>query len=114
MGPFIGTIGGLGTWLALVLKTAFALIGMGAYLSIFWQDVPIIYLAIILAISFGIINLFGVQKIGIIQVFMVFYLLFLLLVFIVNGIPNIKFQNLDSEFANLNFKCHISDFKFQI
>ena len=45
MGPFIGTIGGLGTWLALILKTAFALIGMGAYLSIFWEDVPIINLA---------------------------------------------------------------------
>ena len=53
MGPFIGTIGGLGTWLALILKTAFALIGMGAYLSIFWEDVPIIYLAITLAIFLG-------------------------------------------------------------
>ena len=82
MGPFVGTIGGLGTWLALALKTAFALIGMGAYLSIFWQDFPIIFLAIILAIIFGIINLFGVQKIGTIQVLMVFSLLALLLVYL--------------------------------
>ena len=29
LGPVAGTIGGLGTWLALVLKTAFALVGMG-------------------------------------------------------------------------------------
>ena len=103
MGPFIGTIGGLGTWLALILKTAFALIGMGAYLSIFWEDVPIIYLAITLAIFFGIINLFGVQKIGIIQVIMVFSLLFFLLIFIVNGIPNIKFQNFEGFFDKGTF-----------
>ena len=103
MGPFIGTIGGLGTWLALILKTAFALIGMGAYLSIFWEDIPIIYLAITLAISFGIINLFGVQKIGIIQVIMVFSLLFFLLIFIVNGIPNIKLQNFEDFFEKGTF-----------
>jgi len=30
MGPLVGTIGGFGTWLALVLKSAFALIGLGA------------------------------------------------------------------------------------
>ena len=33
MGPLMGTIGGLGTWLALVLKTSFALVGIGAYTS---------------------------------------------------------------------------------
>jgi amino acid transporter len=62
MGPFVGTIGGLGTWLALVFKTAFALIGMGAYLSIFWPEVPIVMLAVILAVLFGIVNLFGAKK----------------------------------------------------
>ncbi len=29
LGPLAGTIGGFGTWLALVLKSAFALVGMG-------------------------------------------------------------------------------------
>ncbi|MEX2573063.1 MAG: amino acid permease, partial [Balneolaceae bacterium] len=33
LGPMIGTVGGLGTWFALIFKSAFALIGMGAYLS---------------------------------------------------------------------------------
>ena len=32
--PLAGTIGGLGTWLALVLKVAFALVGLGAYLAL--------------------------------------------------------------------------------
>jgi len=103
MGPFVGTIGGLGTWLALILKTAFALIGMGAYLSIFWQDIPIIYFAIVLAIFFGIINLFGVQKIGTIQVLMVFSLLVLLLVFIGQGMSNINPQNFEGFFDKGTF-----------
>ena len=37
LGPMVGTIGGLGTWLALMLKVAFALVGMGAYLGL-WYD----------------------------------------------------------------------------
>ena len=90
MGPFVGTIGGLGTWLALVFKTAFALIGMGAYLSIFWPEVPIVMLAVILAVLFGIVNLFGAKKTGTFQVFMVFALLLILLAFIGKGIPEIN------------------------
>jgi amino acid transporter len=98
MGPFVGTIGGLGTWLALVLKTAFALIGMGAYLSIFWPEVPIVTLAVILAVVFGIINLFGAKKTGTLQVLMVFALLIILTTFISKGIPNIDFANFDGFF----------------
>ena len=90
MGPFVGTIGGLGTWLALVFKTAFALIGMGAYLSIFWPEVPIVMLAVILAVLFGIVNLFGAKTTGTFQVFMVFALLLILLAFIGKGIPEIN------------------------
>ena len=98
MGPFVGTIGGLGTWLALVSKTAFALIGMGAYLGIFWPEVPIVTLAVILAVVFGIINLFGAKKTGTLQVLMVFTLLIILTAFISKGIPNIEFENFDGFF----------------
>ena len=98
MGPFVGTIGGLGTWLALVLKTAFALIGMGAYLRIFWPEVPVVTLAIILAVFFGIVNLFGARKTGTFQVFMVFALLLILFVFIVQGVPQINLQHFEGFF----------------
>ena len=90
MGPFIGTIGGLGTWLALVFKTAFALIGMGAYLSIYWSEVPIVILAVILAIMFGIVNLLGAKKTGTFQVFLVFSMLLILFAFIGKGVPEIN------------------------
>ena len=98
MGPFVGTIGGLGTWLALVLKTAFALIGMGAYISIFWPDVPVVTLAVCLAFFFGAVNLFGARKTGTFQVFMVFALLLILFVFIGEGLPQINSQNFDGFF----------------
>ena len=35
MGPAIGTIGGLASWFALSSKTAFALIGIGAFVQLF-------------------------------------------------------------------------------
>jgi amino acid transporter len=38
MGPLVGTIGGFGSWIALVLKAAFALIGVGAYLQLFFPQ----------------------------------------------------------------------------
>ncbi|MCW5518249.1 amino acid permease [Aureitalea sp. L0-47] len=40
LGPMMGTIGGIGTYIALLLKTAFALVGIGAYGAIVW-DIPI-------------------------------------------------------------------------
>jgi amino acid transporter/mannitol/fructose-specific phosphotransferase system IIA component (Ntr-type) len=61
LGPLAGTVGGLGTWLALVFKSAFALIGMGAYLAIY-ADVPIKPLAAALAIAFGVLNVVGAKE----------------------------------------------------
>ncbi len=36
-GPLAGTVGGLGLYLSLLLKAAFALVGFGAYLGVFFQ-----------------------------------------------------------------------------
>ena len=35
MGPMMGTIGGLSSWFALSSKTAFALVGIGAFVQLF-------------------------------------------------------------------------------
>ena len=90
MGPFIGAIGGLGTWLALTLKTAFALIGMGAYLSLFFPTMNVVPLAVALAILFGIINLFGAKKTGTFQVILVIGLLIIISGFIGDGFFQIQ------------------------
>ncbi|MFP4053382.1 MAG: APC family permease, partial [Phycisphaerae bacterium] len=34
LGPAVGAVTGIGTWLALITKSAFALVGMGAYLAV--------------------------------------------------------------------------------
>ena len=90
LGPLFGTIGGIGTWLALVLKIAFALIGMGAYLSLFFRNVPILPLAIGLAFVFGWINLFGAKKSGGFQVVLVIGLLIILGGFMGHGLSEIN------------------------
>ncbi len=52
LGPMVGTVGGLGTWMALIFKSAFALVGMGAYLTLF-MDVPIKPIAVGLTLFFA-------------------------------------------------------------
>ena len=63
MGPLVGTIGGIGTWLALILKVTFALIGMGAYISLFLPEIEIIPIAIGIAFLLGLLNLYFFPKI---------------------------------------------------
>lgn len=98
MGPLLGTIGGLGTWLTLSLKTAFALVGIGAYVSLFLPGFSIAPLAVGFAILFGLINLFGIKKMGIFQFFLVIGLLLLLLWFIGTGIHQIRPANFQGFF----------------
>ncbi|MCA9733478.1 amino acid permease [candidate division KSB1 bacterium] len=93
LGPMFGTIGGLGTWLALVLKTAFALVGMGAYISLFINDLPIFEIACGLAIIFGVVNYFGTKKSGGFQVVLVMGLLIFLSGFLIYGFTGIHLEN---------------------
>ncbi|MCG8605065.1 amino acid permease [bacterium] len=99
MGPLLGTIGGLGTWLALILKTAFALIGMGAYIGIFLPDVPIIPIAVVFAVLFGWINLFGAKKTGGFQVILVIGLLGILGWFMGLGSFNLRAAHFTNFFS---------------
>lgn len=86
LGPYFGTIGGIGTWLALILKVSFALIGMGAYISLFLPNVPIIPIAMLIALLLGAINVVGTKKSGSLQIFLVFGLLAILAVFLLSGV----------------------------
>jgi basic amino acid/polyamine antiporter, APA family len=99
LGPYFGTVGGIGTWLALILKVAFSLIGMGAYLSIFIPDVPILTVAIVLAVLLGILNVFGAKKSGRLQIILVFGLLAILVVFISGGVVSLENVNFKNFFA---------------
>jgi len=105
LGPAIGTVGGLGTWLALVLKTGFALLGMGAYLAItpgighlfhgenadasLWI---IKALAVALAVVFAAINIVGAKESSRLQGLLVITLLGILAFFIVQGLWYVCFR----------------------
>ena len=88
LGPLMGTVGGIGTWFALMLKSAFALIGMGAYLSIFFK-VEFTAIAIAFAVVFALLNIVGSKESsGLVRV-LVFTLLSILAVFMIEGFRSI-------------------------
>jgi len=98
MGPLFGTIGGIGTWLALVLKVAFALIGMGVYIGLFVPELPIVPVAIGIALALGILNIVGAKLSGGFQVFIVIVLLGILVVFIGDGVTHIQTSHFEGFF----------------
>jgi APA family basic amino acid/polyamine antiporter len=84
-GPLLGTVAGFSTWFSLSLKGAFALIGMGAYLSLI-TNIPINIIALICCVFFIILNLLGVREAGRFQVYLVIGLISILLAYIIWGI----------------------------
>jgi len=85
MGPLVGTIGGLGSWVAVVFKSAFALVGIGAYLGLY-LELPLTVTAIILTIAFGLINVFGAKETTILQRILVTTLVVILIAFVIAGL----------------------------
>ncbi len=75
MGQRIGSIGGFGTWTTLTLKSAFALVGLGAYLRLYIPEAPAEPIAFAFALGFGAVNLFGAKKSSGLQLVMTFLLL---------------------------------------
>lgn len=88
LGPTIGTVGGFGTWLALMLKSAFALIGMGAYLGLV-VGLPIRPVAVSVTLLFVVLNWLGARESTTLQRVLVVVLLAVLAVFIVQGMGSV-------------------------
>ncbi len=84
LGPGMGTVGGLGIWVSLILKSAFALIGIGAYLSLF-VEVPIRPVAVALTLVFAAFNVMGAKQTTGLQRVLVYVLLAVLGFFLVQG-----------------------------
>lgn len=105
LGPGVGTIGGIGVWLVLILKVSFALVGIGAYLSLFVTDYNITMIAVFIAIILGIINYFGAKKSSNLQIVLVSILLVIITGFIISSIPYVDVNNynkiFDVEFLEL-------------
>ena len=102
MGPAVGTIGGLMTWVSLCLKTSFALVGMAAFTSIIVEmDARII--GVILCVVFFLVNLIGTKEAARLQTVLVLGLITILIIYIAFGIPNMQVKNLNN-FAPNGFR----------
>lgn len=97
-GPLLGTIAGFSSWFSLSLKGAFALVGMGAYLSLV-TDIPLNIIAVVCCLIFVILNLMGVKEAGKIQVFLVTGLLGILLAYVVWGAKTVNPSNFSQFFS---------------
>jgi len=81
MGPWIGTITGIGTWASLSAKTAFALVGLGAYLTLFADPALVKPVSLVVLAGLVFINIRGVSKASTLQTIIVAICLFALAVF---------------------------------
>lgn len=102
LGPLVGTIGGLGSWIALIFKSAFALIGMGAYLSLY-IDLPMLPLALVLTVVFGLLNIFGAKETAFLQRLLVSALVLIMGYFLIEGVEYLTGNAVLPEMQQSNF-----------
>ena len=103
-GPVFGTIAGIGLWLSLLLKSSFALVGFGAYLTVlvsidegFTKYAALFFLLVIL-----FLNIFGIKKVGKVQIVIVTISLISLAAILLFGVPNVNQDLLEPLFSNGN------------
>jgi len=86
LGPAGGTLSGVSTWVSLVMKDAFALVGMSAYLNLI-VDLPAKPTAICLIAFFTVLNIIGSKTSASIQMGMVAFLLAIMGWYMITGLP---------------------------
>lgn len=92
MGPALGTIDGMLTWLSISLKSSFALVGMAAFTSMM-VEVDARIVAAAFCVFFVGLNVVGVKEAGRVQVGLVVVLLALLGIYIIKGVPAVSSEN---------------------
>lgn len=85
LGPALGTVGGLGTWVAQVFKSAFALVGIGAYLTLL-TDIPMQGLMVSLTVGFVALNVVGAKESTRLQQALVLILITVVSAFVLLGL----------------------------
>lgn len=97
MGPWLGTITGIGTWFSLSAKTAFALLGLGAYLVLF-SSAPTVPVALGILTTLLVLNAVGAGKVSGLQVVIVSITLVSLVLFGVMGVPKVVMSHFEPAF----------------
>jgi APA family basic amino acid/polyamine antiporter len=70
-GPMMGTISGIGLWLSLVLKSSFALVGFAEYLYVLTDKIEVKIISLLMLSLILVVNIFGVKKVGKVQLIIV-------------------------------------------
>lgn len=91
MGPLVGTVAGLFNWVAFSLKSAFALVGMGAVVRLV-APIDLRLTGVVLGIFFVAINLVGVREAARVQTTLVVGLLALMAWYVVRGLPAVDLR----------------------
>ncbi|BEQ13271.1 APC family permease [Desulfoferula mesophila] len=94
LGPAAGAVTGLLSWFSLSLKSAFALVGMGAFIQPLLGLNPL-WAALFLCLVFVAINLLGAEKAGLLQVILVVTLLSLMLLYVLTGFGSIQWARFE-------------------
>ena len=99
MGALSGTLAGLAGWLSIALKSAFAMIGIGAFARLIWPEADLTHaqweqlikaVAVACCVVFVALNVLSVKIAGGVQIAMVVALLAILALFVVAGAPHIR------------------------
>lgn len=93
-GPMFGSISGFLGWIALSLKSAFAIFGLSEIIYIY-SGIDVRISALLFCIFFVLLNIRGVQEAALFQTILVIGLLSLMTVFIIMGIPQVNASHFD-------------------
>jgi basic amino acid/polyamine antiporter, APA family len=106
MGAGFGTLAGISSWFSLAFKSAFALIGIGAFAILIFPDITFLQIKLIatlFCIVFGFINLTGTKHAGRMQIYLVLGLIAILIIFLARGIPEVQNTHF-KEFMTADFR----------
>ncbi|MCF7912378.1 MAG: amino acid permease [Candidatus Cloacimonetes bacterium] len=96
MGAGLGTIAGMAAWFSLAFKSAFALLGIGAFTTIIFPSISynqVKLIALFFCILFMFMNMISAKYSGKLQSILVIGLLIILAIFIILGIGKVQLEN---------------------
>ena len=92
MGPAVGTVTGLLVWFSLALKSSFALVGLSAFVRLYF-DVPMLPVGVGICLFFLGANIVGVRETVRVQNIMVLTLLAIMVGYVLTGAPHVRLEN---------------------
>ncbi len=98
LGTALGLFSGMADWFSLALKSAFSIVGMAVLIQVLIELNPQLHLSeihlkeigVVCCILFTILNFLSVRHTGILQMYLVFILLSILVIFVVFGVNRVE------------------------